>query len=253
MSIWTSISVPTCLGAQYTACTYIYNTSPPSKARRRPHCRHALVRRALVVSADTCAYYYNCPRNCAAVTFRGGTHGKASRQHAAGWQGRRASGPPPPAKQRPIETSFLRIPSRHQDRKNQGGSRQLFRDVTALDCPGSSVRLGRGLPRYSTWNPQPNLEPLHCLARARPEPWSPSNKLPRLLSPWFAPSIPFIHPSSLPSSSLPDGIGTGQTERDRARWSGPCPVSDHAPVREKDETVGSPSSREPTRGCTLAG
>lgn len=155
----------------------------------------------------------------------------------------------PPAKQRPIETGFLRIPSRHQDRKNQGGSRQLFRDVTALDCPGSSVRLGRGLPRYSTWNPQPNLQPLHYLARARPEPWSPSS-----LGFYHLGSLLRSHPSIQPAIIVtPRRIGTGQTERDRARWSGPCPVSDHAPVREKDETVGSPSSREPTRGCTLAG
>lgn len=117
-----------------------------------------------------------------------------------------------PAKQRPIETSFLRIPSRHQDRRDQGGSRQLFRDVTAL-LPRLPVSVL--VATYSTWNPQPNLRTPALPGEGPSGALEP--KLPRLLSPWFAPSLdPSIHPSiqparqpaqsARPASSLPDGL-----------------------------------------------
>lgn len=151
------------------------------------------------VSADICACY-NCPRNCAAVSFRGGTHGKASRQHAAGWQGRRASGPPA-SQAAPDRDELPAHPIPSPGQKSQGGSRQLFRDVTALGCPGSSVRLGRGLqhlePTTQSSNPCSAWRgPIQSLGAQAP---SAFITLVRSFDP--------IHPSSLPSSSLPDGLG----------------------------------------------
>lgn len=150
----------------------------------------------------------------------------ASRQQAG-----RGGEPRAPSQAAPDRDELPAHPIPSPGQKSQGGSRQLFRDVTALlprlQCPSWSRPTAPG-----THNPIFNP----CIAWRSPA-GALEPKLPRLLSPWFAPSIPpSLHPSSLPTrpaSSLPDGIGTGQTERDRARWSGPCPVSDHAPVRKR--------------------
>ena len=140
----------------------------------------------------------------------------------------------------------------HQDRKSQAareGSRQLFRDVTLHHCPGSSARLGRDL-HYSTFpTHNPIFKPLHCLERARPEPWSPSS-----LGFYHLCSLLGFHPPVIQPAIVTTlrRIGTGKTGRDRARWSGPGPVSDHAPVRKKMRRLAGYCSAVPRRGCSLA-
>lgn len=177
----------------------------------------------------------------------------------AGWQGTERE-PRAPSQAAPDrdELPAHPIPSPGQERPGR-------EQATFPRCDGSAAQapLSVLVATYSTWNPQPNLRTPALPGEGPSGALEP--KLPRLLSPWFAPSLdPSIHPSIHParppacpvsqaSIVTPRRIGTGQTGRDRARWSGPCPVSDHAPVREKDETVGWLFSREPTRGCTLAG
>lgn len=133
-------------------------------------------------------------------------------EQTADGQGRRASGAPSQAAPDRDELPAHPIPSPGQ--KSQGGSRQLFRDVTALlprlQCPSWSRPTAPG-----THNPIFNP----CIAWRSPsgalEPWSPSSlgfyHLGSLLR-----SHPSIHPACLPSrpagparpaSSLPDGLG----------------------------------------------
>lgn len=152
-------------------------------------------------------------------------------EQTADGQGRRASRPQ--AKRRPIETSFLRIPIPSPGQKSQGGSRQLFRDVTALlprlQCPSWSRPTAPGThnPIFNPALPgEVHSEPGSLGAQA------PSAFITLVRS--FDPSLhPSIQPASQASIVTPRRIGTGQTGRDRARWSGPCPVSDHAPVRKR--------------------
>lgn len=158
-----------------------------------------------------------------------------SREHAAGrqgGQGRRASGAPrqPRSPSQAVARSRRASRASHPvTRTGEPGREQ----ATFPRCDGSAAQAPVSVlvATYSTWNPQPNLQPLHCLERARPD-GALEPKLPRLLSPWFAPSF---HPPIQPAITVttPRRIGTGQTGRDRARWSGPGPVSDHAPVRKR--------------------
>lgn len=159
-------------------------------------------------------------------------------EQTADGQGRRASGAPQPSSARSRRASCASHPV---TRTEEPGREQ----ATFPRCDGSAAQAPVSVlvAAYSTWNPQPNLQPLHCLEKSIRSLGALEPKLPRLLSPWFAPSIPSLHPSSLPaiqasrasqaSIVTPRRIGTGQTGRDRARWSGPCPVSDHAPVRKR--------------------
>lgn len=142
----------------------------------------------------------------------------------------RASSPPSQAAPDRDELPAHPIPSPGQ--KSQGGSRQLFRDVTAL-----LPRLQR--PSWSRPTAPGTHNPIFnpCIAWRSPfgalGPWSPSSLGFYHLGSLLRSIPPSIQPASQASIVTPRRIGTGQTGRDRARWSGPCPVSDHAPVRKR--------------------
>jgi hypothetical protein len=96
-------------------------------------------------------------------------------------------------------------------------------------------------------NPQPNLQTPALPGEGPSRAQAPSAFI------TFVRSLDSIHPSSsLPSSPLSDGLGPGKTGRDRARWSRPGPVSDHAPVRKKMRRLAGCCSAVLTRGCSLA-
>lgn len=174
----------------------------------------------------------NFPSKDPWMAIRGQQTGRQRQQagRQAGEESQRASAPPP----QPSRPDRDEHPAHPITRARVPGREQ----ATFPRCDGSAAQapvpvlvaayLGTAPGAHN-----PILQPLHCLERARPGPWSPSS--PRLLSPWMATSVHPFQPAIIINIIIttPRRIGTGQTGRDRARWSGPSPVSDHAPVRKR--------------------
>lgn len=136
----------------------------------------------------------------------------------------------------------------HQDRKSQAAREAFPRcDGSIAQAPASVL-----VTNYTTARFQPTTQSSNpCIAWRGPV-QSPGAQAPSAFI-TFVRSLDSIHPSSsLPSSPLSDGLGPGKTGRDRARWSRPGPVSDHAPVRKKMRRLAGCCSAVLTRGCSLA-